>query len=192
MARSIEFIPEEKVAKAMNVFWSKGYASTSLSDLTDAMKINKSSLYNSFGDKHTLFKECLKAYGKLTEQDYASAVKKGTTALGKLDSIIDKIVEISTERANSCLGIKTSFELASDDKEINAVIRSGHDKTIGLIKSLIKEAQTDGRIKRERDAETMAHFVFNSFAGLRQSYIIYRNIKLVKRLGAELKAFLRM
>lgn len=176
----------------MNVFWSKGYTAASLSDLTDAMKINKSSLYNSFGDKHTLFKECLKAYGKLVEQDYASAIQKGSNALAKLDNIINKIIEISTERDYSCLGIKTSFELASDDKEINTVIRSGNDKTIRLIKSLIEEAQTDGQIKTERNAETMAHFIFNSFSGLRQSYIIYKNTKLVKKMGNELKAFLRM
>ncbi len=192
MARNIEFIPEEKVSEAMHVFWNKGYTAASLSELTAAMKINKSSLYNSFGNKHTLFKECLKAYGKLVQQDYASAIQKGSNALEKLDNIINKIVEISTERANSCLGVKTSFELASKDKEINAVIKSGNDKTIGLITSLIKEAQINGKIGSNRDAETMAHFVFNSFSGLRQSYIIYGNTKLVKKMGNELKAFLRM
>ncbi len=191
MARSIEFVPEEKVAKAMGVFWKKGYTAASLSDLTRAMKINKSSLYNSIGDKHTLFKACLLAYGKLVEQDYTAAIQKGGSPLQQLDNIINKIVEITIERENSCMGVKTSFELASEDEEINAVVRSGNDKTINLIRSLVKAAQTSGLINPERDAEVMAHFIFNAFPGLRQSYILYKNKNLVKKMGNELKAYLR-
>ncbi|WP_090603289.1 TetR/AcrR family transcriptional regulator [Parapedobacter koreensis] len=191
MARNIEFIPEEKVTKAMNVFWNKGYTGASLSDLTEAMKLNKSSLYNSFKDKHSLFIASLKAYGKIVENDYASALNKKDTPLEKIDSIIDKIAMVSIERENSCLGIKTTFEVAAQDKEAHAVIKAGNSKTIGLIKSLIIEAQTLGQIRKERDAETMSHFIFNSFPGFRQSYIIYGNKKLVKGLANELKGFLR-
>lgn len=192
MARSIEFIPEEKIARAMHVFWSKGFAAASLSDLTGAMQLNKSSLYNSIGDKHTLFRECLKAYGRLVEKEYIGAAEQGDNAIQKLDSIIDYIEAISTERDNSCLGIKSSFEVATEDKEIRALIKAGNDKTIALLQSLIKEAQVNGQINTERDADTMAHFIFNSFSGLRQSYIIYGNRKLVKKMAAELKAFLRV
>ena len=33
----------------MQVFWSKGYGATSMRDLTSAMGLSKSSLYDSFG-----------------------------------------------------------------------------------------------------------------------------------------------
>lgn len=190
MARNIEFIPEEKIEKAMEVFWRKGYTATSLSDLTEAMQLNKSSLYNSFGDKHTLFKKCLENYGKLTDQDYSGALNKSNNALEKLYSIIDTIVSLSIKRPNSCLGVKTAFELASDDKEVCAIIKAGNDKTIRRIKSLIEQAQSEGFIKSEKDADTMAHFIFNTFPGLRQSYILYGKAQLVKKMGDELKSFL--
>lgn len=175
----------------MHVFWSKGYTGASLADLTAAMRINKSSLYNSFKDKHTLFTESLKAYIKLVEKDYTSALNPGYSAIEKIDSIIDKIVEISTDRENSCFGIKTAFELASYDKEVNIMLKAGQDKTIGLIRSLLSEAQESGQIKSGRDLETMSHFIFNSFAGIRQSYIIYGNRKLINLMAGELKAYLR-
>jgi TetR/AcrR family transcriptional repressor of nem operon len=191
MARRIEFIPEEKVAKALEVFWRKGYTGASLADLIKAMKINKSSLYNSFGDKHTLFKETLKAYGKIVEDDYAKALKAGNSALENIDSIIDQIVDISIERENTCLGIKTCFELASQEKDIKELIKAGNDQTTRLIGALIREAQAAGEIKADRDPKAMAHFIFNSFSGLRQSFIIYGDKAIINTMGSELKAYLR-
>jgi|GEM_PF-203110 Transcriptional regulator len=190
MARNIEFVLEEKIEKAMGVFWNKGYAGASLADLTEAMELNKSSLYNSFGDKHTLFIKCLKNYGELTKQDYVTAVSRGKTAIDKLGNIIDMIVRLSIERPNSCLGVKTSFELASEDEEVHALIKAGQGQIINIIQSLIEEAQAEGEIKTDRDAYVMAHFVFNSFAGLRQSYIISNHVGLLKKMANELKTFL--
>jgi TetR/AcrR family transcriptional repressor of nem operon len=191
MARTVEFIPEEKIAKALEVFWCKGYNAASLSELTEAMKLNKSSLYNSFKDKHNLFIEALKAYSKIVENDYWNAIKGCDRPIEKLDSIIDTIASISVERDDSCLGIKTSFEMASHDKKISELIKIGNDKTIALIRSLIDEAQFEDQIRADRDANTMSHFIFNSFSGLRQSYIIHKNKKLVRDMASELKAFLR-
>lgn len=191
MARPTEFIPEEKVIDAMNVFWSKGYTASSLTDLTSAMTINKSSFYNTFGDKFTLFKDCLKSYLELSLQEYVIAAKEGDTPSEKLDKIIDMIVKVTIERENACFSVKSSFELAATDEDIKHMIRSGHDQITGLIRSLIVEAQHHGSINTERDAELMAHFIFNSFAGLRQSFDIYRQVNLVKKMGQELKLFVR-
>jgi TetR/AcrR family transcriptional regulator, transcriptional repressor for nem operon len=44
----------------MCLFWKNGYEATSLADLTQAMGIGRQSLYNIFGDKHSLFVEAVK------------------------------------------------------------------------------------------------------------------------------------
>jgi AcrR family transcriptional regulator len=48
----------------MQVFWRKGYLGTSLSDLTNAMGINRPSLYAAFGNKKSLFRKVLDRYLK--------------------------------------------------------------------------------------------------------------------------------
>ena len=48
----------------MQVFGRKGYLGTSLSDLTNAMGINRPSLYAAFGNKKSLFRKVLDRYLK--------------------------------------------------------------------------------------------------------------------------------
>src|SRR5581483_5453377 len=53
---------DEALERALQVFWRKGYEGASLSDLTDAMGINRPSLYAAFGDKEALFRKVLERY----------------------------------------------------------------------------------------------------------------------------------
>ncbi len=62
MGRPRRFREEDALDAAMRVFWQKGYEGTSLDDLTKAMKINRSSLYSTFGDKEALFRRVMEQY----------------------------------------------------------------------------------------------------------------------------------
>lgn len=62
MGRTKTFIREEVLDKAIQLFWQKGFADTSLSDLEKATGVNKSGLYSEFKDKEDIFHECIKRY----------------------------------------------------------------------------------------------------------------------------------
>ncbi len=59
MARQKEFDRDEVLHKAMEVFWTRGYEGTSIQDLVKHMGINRQSIYDTFGDKHSLFLQAL-------------------------------------------------------------------------------------------------------------------------------------
>lgn len=192
MARNINFSPGEKVEKALDVFWDKGYTATSLQDLTDAMEINKSSLYNLFHDKHSLFVECLKAYGSLTTRDFKRATRdKSLSPLQLIDSIIDEHAKVTVERKRCCFAVKTSFEMGPHDAEIHQMLQTGNHAMIQKIIDLVKAAQEKGEIKKERNATLMGHFIFDSFGGWGQSYILYQDKSLIEGMANELKAYTR-
>ena len=60
--RQREFDKQIALDAAMELFWSNGYNGTSLSDLTNAMGINKPSLYAAFGNKEALCVSALNHY----------------------------------------------------------------------------------------------------------------------------------
>jgi len=68
MGRPRAFDMDQALDQALHVFWEKGYAGTSITDLTEAMGINPPSLYAAFGNKEKLFKKALDRYEDLRDQ----------------------------------------------------------------------------------------------------------------------------
>lgn len=62
MGRLKAFDRNDVLDAAIQIFWKKGYADTSLSDLEKATGVNKSGLYSEFKDKDDIFLESLKRY----------------------------------------------------------------------------------------------------------------------------------
>ncbi len=65
MARIKTFDPALVIDRAMQLFWRQGYEATSVQELVDALGIGRGSLYDTFGDKHTLFLASLDHYSEM-------------------------------------------------------------------------------------------------------------------------------
>ena len=73
MARPREFDEAVALDAAIQCFWSRGYEATSVRDLADAMGIAGPSLYNTFGDKRTLYRQALEHY---VERGFCDRVRR--------------------------------------------------------------------------------------------------------------------
>lgn len=62
MGRPKGFDRNETLDRAIQLFWRKGFADTSLQDLEAATGVNKSGLYSEFKDKSDIFTESVKRY----------------------------------------------------------------------------------------------------------------------------------
>lgn len=59
--RTKDFEPDDVADAAMQVFWRRGYAATSVQDLVDGTGLGRGSLYNAFGSKQGLYEAALRA-----------------------------------------------------------------------------------------------------------------------------------
>lgn len=60
--RPRKFDADEALGNALLVFWTNGFAGTSLDELADAMEMKRPSIYNAFGDKQALYRAALVAF----------------------------------------------------------------------------------------------------------------------------------
>jgi AcrR family transcriptional regulator len=60
--RPLAFNQDKALDKALKVFWARGYEGTSMAELTEALGINKPSIYATFGNKEELFRKALTRY----------------------------------------------------------------------------------------------------------------------------------
>lgn len=79
--RPREFCVDQALSRALEVFWSKGYEGTSLNDLTEAMGINRPSMYAAFGNKEELFKKALDLYEREKMAYIGKALQQPTARL---------------------------------------------------------------------------------------------------------------
>src|ERR1700758_1767481 len=89
MARTKDFDEDEVLAKAMNLFWLKGYNATSMQDLVDGLGISRSSLYDTFGDKHALFVRSLENYRQGVALKMQNILNEAPTAKDAVRGLLD-------------------------------------------------------------------------------------------------------
>lgn len=183
MARSVEFNECEIIEKAMNVFWEKGYHGTSMQDLVDAMQINRSSLYNTIGDKHCLFIKCVTSYAEAGIRETKEKVAREKSALQGLINIIRDKAAWVVDCEKGCLGVKTIFEIAPEDVEIRKVLSKTNEIYIAFMTELIQKAIDDKELDGSEDAGLMAEYILNTFTGWKQAYILQRDPIKIKKMA---------
>lgn len=127
MARPQVFNQQAVISKAIECFWLKGYSETSLAELLDAMKISRSTFYNSFGDKRALFEICLKTYGQQTQQIINMTLLQGTpNGISAIEHFLRLVLLTPNEEFSSrgCLLVNTIAETAKVDAELNDLAKS--------------------------------------------------------------------
>lgn len=122
--RPLQFDPDQAIESAMRVFWLKGYEGTSLNDLTEAMGINKPSLYAQFGDKRGLFIAALDHYQSTVASQHVTPLLTATTTrdaiIGYFSSINESLA--ATGSPPGCLVGTVATDLAGRDPEIREMI----------------------------------------------------------------------
>lgn len=183
MARCVEFNEVEKIEKAMNVFWEKGYTATSMQDLVDAMQINRSSLYNTIGDKHQLFMKCISNYFDTAMCEIREKVAKETSAKQALINVITDKAAWIVDCDKGCLGIKTIFEIAPEDNEVRNLMNRNNNIFLDFLAETVQKAMDNKEMDDTEDAALMAEYIMTSFTGWKQSYILHRDPIKIKKMS---------
>jgi AcrR family transcriptional regulator len=152
------FDTEEALDCAMRVFWQNGYLGTSLSDLTDAMGINRPSLYAAFGNKQALFRKALNHYAN-GPSSYLREALHEATARAVVERLLHGVVDLLTDprTPTTCLWVHGALSCGDDPlrEEFAAQRASG----LAELRGRFKRALVDGDLPLGSDADALAHYV---------------------------------
>lgn len=167
LGRPAEFDRLHALEKAMGLFWRNGYEATGLTDLTSEMGIGRQSLYNAFGDKHSLFVEAIKHYASRNSQplvDILQAPGSGVTNIRKaLDAVI---VSATNADCCGCLVTNSIVELAPHDDEVAAIVRSALHRVEKAFRAAVDRAVESGEIPASTDTRAVARFLNSTLHGM--------------------------
>ncbi|WP_375755228.1 TetR/AcrR family transcriptional regulator [Corallococcus exercitus] len=170
MARTKEFDRDEAVRRAMQVFWEQGYEATSTDDLLRAMGIGRQSMYDTFGDKHGLYLEALRAYQAEYSANLMECLRSHPSPLGAIREYLLSIPNgTQRARARGCLSVNATAELAHTDADVATLIKSGGAVGHGALERVVKEAQRKGELSPKLDPRVAASFLLAAIGGLRLS-----------------------
>ncbi|MET3195750.1 TetR/AcrR family transcriptional regulator [Bacillus sp. OAE603] len=167
MARHKEYDEKEVLQKATELFRYQGYEKTSLQDLVSHMGIHRRSLYDTFGDKHTLFIKALEHYDHKMKNKMDIQVKNSSTVKDAIRSILEMAIYQDNEKSVGCLTINSAVELTIHDQEVAEKIEQNFSKTEKIILELLLRGQDSGEIPKHHDIEKLSQFIHNSYVGLR-------------------------
>ncbi len=167
MARTQEFNREETLTKAMQVFWQKGYKATSMKDLINEMGIQPGSIYNAFGDKHTLFIEAVKLYGDVITSNAIKTLKEDGSPVRNLKLFFNEFIERPMDKqCIGCLVVNSVVELAPHDKEAEKVVKDILKKIESTFFDCLKRAVELGEISSDRNIKALSRYFASSTHGL--------------------------
>lgn len=167
MARSKEFDEKAVLRKAMELFWEQGYEKTSMQDLVDHMGIHRRSIYDTFGDKRSLFLASLNHYEELIVNEMESIISSTSSIKQAIRDVFIFILNSIEQYPKGCLTVNAAIELSLLDKEIGRIVTKMFNRTEDMFNNLIKRGQTSGELSKEIDSDNTARFLHNNLVGIR-------------------------
>lgn len=165
--RPSAFDHEEALEKALQVFWSRGYEGASMAELSEAMGINRPSIYAAYGNKEELFRKALNKY-MAGPTAYVAEVMKEPTAKRVAERLLTKSVDFLTNRGRprGCMIAVGTLFCGEDSEPIQAALISYRQDYENALRARFDLAKSQNDLPQNADAAVLAKYLATVHQGL--------------------------
>jgi AcrR family transcriptional regulator len=149
--------------RATRLFWAKGYAATSISDLTEAMGIGSPSLYAAFGSKEGLYAEALRHFGERFEALVWGNFRAASTAFEAVEALL---LDSAAAFTGSCgqndpRGCMVTLSAVGSEghAELGERVRAARALAVTRVEQRLARAVTEGELASDVDVSGFARLV---------------------------------
>ena len=178
---SKKFDRDEVLERAMNLFWEQGYEGTGVTQLLEHVGIGRQSLYDTFGDKRSLFLEALNHYFRTRVGPLLAQLQAPGSPLENLRQVF-RMAEKSMEEEgfHGCMIGNTTAELPHRDPEVAERVRAYLGVVEDAFADTLKRAQDEGEIAGELDPRDVARVFVHTMQGVTLLNKVLRDPKVVR------------
>ena len=168
MARTKQFDERQALVSAMLVFWEKGYEGTSIQDLEQAMGLNRTSIYNAFGNKRTIFNRVMVCYKEsvmsalFADLDGAPDIREGIRRM--LNGALD--IHFDEDNPGGCLVVLSLLESGQHDEQSQASMQQTIQDLKRALQTRLSKAKKSGELSKDLDAGSTATTIATTMAGM--------------------------
>ena len=162
-----QFDVDEALDRALEVFWSRGYEGATLPELTQAMGINRPSLYAAFGNKEQLFRKALERY-KTGPMAFLADALRIPTARAAAAAIFSGFIRMQHDRdkARGCLVVSGALACSEEGEMVRRDLAQLRQEVVGMLRERFDRAMRDGDLPPGTDCATLARYTVTVLNGL--------------------------
>jgi AcrR family transcriptional regulator len=179
------------VMTAMELFWEKGFNSTSVSDILSRTQLHSGSLYHFFPGKQDVLVAVLEAYRDgIHEWLLAPAWVGVDDPIGRIFALLNgyRTHLVTTDFSYGCPIGNLSLELHEPDPRIRDLLAANFANWTAAVKNCLDEAGAD--IPADTDRQELAEFILTLMEGAVMQSRTYRDIGVFDRNVAVLRRHL--
>jgi AcrR family transcriptional regulator len=154
------FDREQALARAMNVFWAKGFEGASMADLTAAMGIGSPSLYAAFGSKEALFREAVAFYSSTDGADIWAVITNAATAYRAVEGFLMETARLFSrgDKPSGCLVVLSALHSTDGNETVRAELIAKREQNIVNLARRLSQGVASGEISPGTDTRALAQF----------------------------------
>ena len=162
-----QFDADEALDRALEVFWARGYEGATLPELTQAMGINRPSLYAAFGNKEQLFHKALDRY-QTGPQSFVDEALKKPTARAVAEAIFSGFVRMQRDRSRSrgCMIVSGALACGEEAEPVRRELARLRQATVAVLRERFERAVREGDLPGGTDCPSLARYVATVLNGL--------------------------
>lgn len=166
MGRPRDFDVDKALDCALKVFWKKGYEGASLSDLTEAMNINRPSLYAAFGNKEDLFLKALDRYGEKTACVYKALEEP--KARDAVEKFLFGLAEVQTgpDGPRGCLNINGALACSETAEPIRKELITRRAAGETMLRQRLERARAENDLPPGANPADLARYIATVCQGM--------------------------
>jgi AcrR family transcriptional regulator len=167
MGRPRGFAGNEALEAAMRVFWEKGYEGSTLADLTEAMGINRSSMYATFGDKEALFRMAIARYAE-GPAAYVREALEQPTVRAVVEALLRGALELLTDPSHprGCLSVQGALACGSHAEPMKRAMIEWRKQGESDIQKRLRRARREGDLAKDVNPGDLARYISTVLTGL--------------------------